>query len=103
LQLDGRAKNFPSVRVLRLRIELPQLRSETALRRMQSRIAGHNGASEGRLGGVFHQFSPQRVFQDVIADSDKRVPSPLFFLGHMVVGLMLEFLWREKVSVKNGA
>jgi len=62
---------------------------------MQCRIAGRDCSAELPVDGAFHQFSPQRVFQDVIADSDKRVPSPLFFLEHMVVRLMLEFLWRD--------
>src|SRR5205823_1967965 len=90
---DWRAKNLPGVRVLRLSVKPPELRPETLLERMQRRVAGHDGATEGPLDGVFHQFSSQRVFQDVIADSDKRVPSPLFLLEHVVVRLMLEFLW----------
>ena len=59
---------------------------------MQRWIARSDGTAELPLDGVLHAVGPQGVFQDVIADSDKRVPSPLFFLEHVIVRLMLEFL-----------
>ena len=92
---DWRAKNVPRVGVLRLSVKPPELWPEILLERIQCRIAGHEGATERPPGGVFHQFSTQRISQDVIADSDKCVPSPLFLLEHMVVRLMLKFLWRK--------
>ena len=41
---------------------------------------------------MLHQFGPQRIFKDVIADPGKRVPPAFFLFEHMVVRLMLEFL-----------
>jgi len=94
-------KNFPRVRVLCQTVQLPELRPETVLERVESRVAGHDCAVECPFRRMLHQFCSQRIFQDLITDSDKRVPSPLFFLEHMVVRLMLKFL-RRKLGFQMG-
>ena len=81
--------------MLRLTVQLPELRPEIVLERMERRVAGHDCAVERPFRRMLHQFCSQRIFQDVIADSDEGVPSPLFFLEHVVVRLLLEFLRRE--------
>jgi hypothetical protein len=44
---------------------------------------------------MLHQFSLERVFKNVITGPEKRIVPALFRLKHVVMRLMLKFLWGE--------
>jgi len=89
---DGRAQDIPGVWVFCLRVELPELRPEIVLQRMQRGIARHDRAAERPFVWSLREFSHARIVENVMAHANEGIAAAFLLFQDMIVRLMLEFL-----------
>jgi hypothetical protein len=78
--------------MLRLLIELPELLPKIVLERMQGPITGYNSAGKWPVLRMLRQFGHASIINDIKTDLRERVALSFFFLEHVIVSLMLEFV-----------
>ncbi len=77
------------------RVKSPELWPESLVQWVQRRITGDDGARKLPVTRMLHEFRPQRILVNVVADPDKRVSLSIILFQHMIVRLMLKLQRRE--------